>query len=125
MGTLNRLPREEATGDRLPADAFPDGDLGDADVEGHGQPGSERLGQRLPGTGGDFRRPSGGGELTDDDVEGHGQSLAPGLPGTGGDLSPRLPRSGGELAPGLPGTGGDFRRPSGGGEIAGDGGDPA
>ena len=118
MGKLNRLPREEATGDGAPAGAIPDGDLGDADVEGHGQPGSEQLGQRLPGTGGDFRRPSGGGELTDDDVEGHG------LPGTGGDLSPRLPGTGGELGPRLPGTGGDFRRPSGGGEIAGDGNDP-
>ena len=68
MDKTKKLPREMAI-DGLPAD----------DVEGHGRLtgngediGPEELGQRLPGTGGDFRRPSGGGELTDDDdVEGH------------------------------------------------------
>ena len=49
------------------------GEIGVTDaVEGHiedddaGSPGPEQLGTRLPGTGGDFRLPSGGGELTDD-----------------------------------------------------------
>ena len=91
MKKLSRLPREEAAGDGLPEGAVPEGaGPTDQDVEGHVNPGGEGLAQRLPGTGGDFRRPSGGGELTDD-VEGHLQQR-------------------------LPGTGGDFRRPSGGGE---------
>ena len=92
MKKINRLPREEASGgDGLPASSFPEGSgPTDQDVEGHVTPAGEGFTQRIPGTGGDFRRPSGGGELTDD-VEGHLQRL--------------------------PGTGGDFRRPSGGGEA--------
>ena len=48
-----------------------------------GIPGPEQLGTRLPGTGGDFRRPSGGGELTDD-TEGYREPTDPDLP-RGGD----------------------------------------
>ena len=101
MKKISRLPHEQAAGvddglqdvDRAPSV--------DGDVEGH-RVGREPFAPRLPGTGGDFRRPSGGGEATDEqDVEGHG------VPS--GD---RLNR--------LPGTGGDFRRPSGGGEIDAD-----
>ena len=96
MKKTNRLPREEADGgDGLPATSFPEGSgPTDQDVEGHVTPTGEGFTQRIPGTGGDFRRPSGGGELTDD-VEGHLQQR-------------------------LPGTGGDFRRPSGGGEATDD-----
>ncbi|HEV7810187.1 MAG TPA: hypothetical protein VGO64_06295 [Candidatus Limnocylindrales bacterium] len=107
MGKLNRLPREEATSETPSATDVPDGST-DTDVEGHRAPSGDRVAPRLPGTGGDFRRPSGGGELTDeDDVEGHRASLHPSVPGTGGDIGPRLPS-----------TGGEYRRPSGGGEIA-------
>ena len=96
MKKINRLPREEADGgDGLPATSFPEGSgPTDQDVEGHVTPAGEGFTQRIPGTGGDFRRPSGGGELTDD-VEGHLQQR-------------------------LPGSGGDFRRPSGGGEATSD-----
>jgi hypothetical protein len=108
MGKLNRLPREEATSESPSASDLTDTSPTDSDVEGHRAPSGERMAPRLPGTGGDYRRPSGGGELTDeDDVEGHAASLHPSLPGTGGDFGPRLPR-----------TGGEYRRPSGGGEIA-------
>jgi hypothetical protein len=74
MDKFKKLPREQAA-DGLPADPV-DGLPGTVDVEGHSQddeggiPGPEQLGTRLPGTGGDYRRPSGGGELTDD-TEGH------------------------------------------------------
>ena len=65
MKKMNRLPHEQASGDgrrrahcpeqrRVPTDQ---------DVEGHVDPGGEGSCQRLPGTGGDFRRPSGGGEV--------------------------------------------------------------
>lgn len=72
MKKMNRLPHEEKV-DGLPADGLPDEFMPtDPDVEGHSASGApDELGTRLPGTGGDFRRPSGGGELTDDDVEGH------------------------------------------------------
>ena len=98
MDKIKRLPREERNvGDGLPVD----GGTGefvptDSDVEGHQVPSGERLGTQLPGTGGDFRRPSGGGEVTDDDVEGHvmPDDLGTQLPGTGGDL--RKPSTGGE-----------------------------
>ena len=96
MDKFKKLPREQAV-DGLPADQV-DGLPGTDDVEGH-TAGPDELGTRLPGTGGDFRRPSGGGELTDDDVEGHAMSDAPDQLGTQ-----------------LPGTGGDLRMPSGGGE---------
>ena len=103
MDKMKKLPREMAV-DGLPAD----------DVEAHArltgddQTGPEDLGQRLPGTGGDFRRPSGGGELTDD-VQGHmNQDEAE------AGLGPE------HLGQRLPGTGGDFRRPSGGGELIDD-----
>jgi hypothetical protein len=102
MKKFNRLPREEAAGG--PADVrarnVEDGATGvDGDVEGHRVP--PGLTPQFPGTGGDFRRPSGGGELTEeDDVEGH-----------------RVPPS---LTPEFPGTGGDFHRPSGGGEVTAD-----
>lgn len=109
MKKFNRLPREQVTG--APADVVDrnsdDGLNHDAgDVEAHRLATGGGFAPRLPGTGGDFRRPSGGGEVDGgDDVEGH-----------------RL-TSGGGFAPRLPGTGGDFRRPSGGGEIAGGGDD--
>jgi hypothetical protein len=116
MDKFKKLPREEAT-DGLPADQA-DGLPGTDDVETHqlrggwgetgdDQPGPDELGTRLPGTGGDFRRPSGGGELTDD-VEGHSQDEEAGIPGPE------------QLGTRLPGTGGDFRRPSGGGELTDD-----
>jgi len=69
MKKTNRLPREEAQSrDGLPPDMGPT----DQDVEGHVRlPGSGgEFMPRLPGTGGDVRRPSGGGEATDDDAEG-------------------------------------------------------
>jgi len=96
MKKMSRLPHEEKNvDDGLSADFLPT----DSDVEGHGAaPGSEKLGTQLPGTGGDFRMPSGGGELTadDDDVEGHmvADELGTQLPGTGGDF--HSPSSGGE-----------------------------
>jgi len=95
MKKMSRLPHEEKNvDDGLAAPFLPT----DSDVEGHvvSEP-PEKLGTQLPGTGGDFRMPSGGGELTDDDVEGH--SMGPD-----------------DLGSQLPGTGGDFRLPSGGGE---------
>ena len=97
MKNMKRLPREQASGgDGLPQSGLPEGSgPTDQDVEGHVTPPGEGLGPRMPGTGGDFRRPSGGGELTDDDTEGH-------------------------LLQRLPGTGGDLRRPSGGGEATDD-----
>ena len=98
MDKIKRLPREQrnvddglaASGD--PASFLPT----DSDVEGHNVPSGEGLGTQLPGTGGDFRRPSGGGELTEDDVEGHlmPDELGTQLPGTGGDY--HTPSSGGE-----------------------------
>ena len=94
MKKVNRLPREESFGDGLEVDGMPMPT--DTDVEGHrgGQPDAAM--QRLPGTGGDFRRPTTGGEATDgDDVEGH---LGHSLPGTGGDL--RRPTTGGETTDG-------------------------
>ena len=104
MDKFKKLPREQAA-DGLPADQV-DGLPGTDDVEGH-TAGPDELGTRLPGTGGDFRRPSGGGELTDD-VEGHNQDDEAGIPGPE------------QLGTRLPGTGGDFRRPSGGGEVTDD-----
>ena len=99
MKKLNRLPREQLVDGPDGAVTRDDGLNATSDVEGHAVP--REFAPRLPGTGGDFRRPSGGGEVDgDDDVEGH--AVAPGF------------------APRLPGTGGDFRRPSGGGEIVGD-----
>jgi hypothetical protein len=103
MSKFTKLPREENSPDGLPdqaklsGDGLPDQVKALDDVEGHGAS-PDDLGPRLPGTGGDFRRPTGGGEATEDDVEGHGSSpddLAPRLPGTGGDY--RRPTSGGEL----------------------------
>jgi hypothetical protein len=104
MDKIKKLPKEMAV-DGLP---------GTDDVEGHvrpteGEPGGpEELGTRLPGTGGDFRRPSGGGELIDD-TAGHSQ---------GEDSEAGLGPE--HLGQRLPGTGGDFRRPSGGGELIDD-----
>ena len=92
MKKMNRLPHEEKT-----VDDGLDGFLPtDSDVEGHSAPTPEKLGTQLPGTGGDFRMPSGGGELTEDDVEGHSMpdELGTQLPGTGGDF--HTPSSGGE-----------------------------
>jgi hypothetical protein len=93
MKKMSRLPHEEKN-----VEDGLDGFLPtDSDVEGHrAAPTAEKLGTQLPGTGGDFRMPSGGGELTEDDVEGHS-----------------MPD---DLGTQLPGTGGDFRMPSGGGE---------
>jgi hypothetical protein len=101
MKKINRLPREQVVGG--PEDSSTDDQNVTGDVEAHGQEGGSGFAPRLPGTGGDFRRPTGSGELDGggDDVEGHNVA-AP-------------------FAPRLPGTGGDFRRPSGGGEV--DGGD--
>jgi hypothetical protein len=102
MRKMNRLPHEEASqDDGLGSnEAFPAGSgPTDSDVEGHRAGEGERFAPRLPGTGGDFRRPTSGGEATDDDVEGH----------RAGDAR--------EFAPRLPGTGGDFRRPTSGGEA--------
>ena len=95
MKKLTKLPREENTGDGLPNEAH-----AVDDVEGHAKNAPDELGPRLPGTGGDYRRPTSGGEVTDD-VEGHGSGPD--------DLGPRLP-----------GTGGDYRRPTSGGEITDD-----
>ena len=105
MKKLNRLPREEVVGG--PDDVAHRNDDGlnvDGDVEGHRARSGDRFAPRLPGTGGDFRRPSGGGEVVgeESDVEGH--------------VGPSDAR----FAPRMPGTGGDFRRPSGGGEVDGD-----
>jgi hypothetical protein len=104
MRKMNRLPHEEATQDGLGTnDALPAGTgPTDTDVEGHRAPEGDGFAPRLPGTGGDFRRPTSGGEATDDDVEGHGAG------------------HGDELASRLPGTGGDFRRPTSGGEMTDD-----
>jgi hypothetical protein len=94
MKKMNRLPHEEKNvDDGLSAGFLPT----DSDVEGHVvNEAPDKLGTQLPGTGGDFRTPSGGGELTDDDVEGHmlPDELGTQLPGTGGDFT--LPSSGGE-----------------------------
>ena len=105
MKKINRLPREQVVGG--PNDLGPNTDDGlnvTGDVEGHANVTGDDFAPRLPGTGGDFRRPSGGGEVdgTESDVEGHGGV------------------SQSEFSPRLPGTGGDFRRPSGGGEVDGD-----
>lgn len=98
MTKINRLPREEVTGDTKD-ELGPEHD-GRPDVEGHNVPGGVGFGPGRPGTGGDgitpgmpgggeIRRPTGGGEI--DDVEGHsmghtkGERLGPTLPGTGGD----------------------------------------
>lgn len=98
MKKPNRLPREQVVDGPDGAVTGNDGLNVTSDVEGHAVP--REFAPRLPGTGGDFRRPSGGGEIdAEDDVEGHV---------VGGDFAPRLP-----------GTGGDFRRPSGGGEVVG------
>ena len=71
MKKISRLPREQAAG---VDDGLQDVDQApgvDGDVEGHRSPSGDRL-NRLPGTGGDFRRPSGGGEIdAEDDVKGH------------------------------------------------------
>jgi hypothetical protein len=104
MDKSKKLPREQAV-DELQTDERVEGLPGADDVEGHNA-GPDELGTRLPGTGGDFRRPSGGGELTDD-VEGHSQADEDGL-------GPE------HLGTRLPGTGGDFRRPSDGGELTDD-----
>lgn len=73
MRKASRLPHEEmANDDGLPVDGLPVDGLPVADdVEGHRLKNGEDLGPRLPGTGGDLRRPSGGGEVSDDDVESH------------------------------------------------------
>jgi hypothetical protein len=101
MKKINRLPREQVVdGDGVDRNTDDGLNLGH-DVEGHRSPGDDGFAPRLPGTGGDFRRPSGGGEIdAGDDVEGHAIGAR-------------------EFAPRLPGTGGDFRRPSGGGELDG------
>jgi hypothetical protein len=103
MKKINRLPREQVSGgpDDVVNRNTDDGLNVTGDVEGHGRHSGDEFAPRLPGTGGDFRRPSGGGEIEgEDDVEGH-------------RVSP-------SMTPQFPGTGGDFRRPSGGGEIEGD-----
>ncbi len=105
MKKFNRLPREQASGapDDVAHRNTDDGLNNDGrEVVAHRARSAVRFAPRLPGTGGDFRRPSGGGEVDGDDVEGHGRP-------SGDDFGPRLP-----------GTGGDFRRPSGGGEVDGD-----
>lgn len=107
MKKFNRLPREQASGapDGVVHLTTDDGLNHDgSDVEAHRARSGPNVAPRLPGTGGDFRRPSGGGEVDGDghDVEGH------------------RARSGDGVSPRLPGSGGDFRRPSGGGEIDGD-----
>jgi hypothetical protein len=74
MKKISRLPHEErTTGDSLPTDGLPaDFQPTDSDVEGHlSRTSPDQLGSQLPGTGGDFRRPSDGGELSENDVEGH------------------------------------------------------
>jgi hypothetical protein len=96
MKKLTKLPREENAPDGLPADV-----KATDDVEGHARNAPDELGNRLPGTGGDYRRPTSGGELTDD-VEGHARNAPD------------------ELGNRLPGTGGDYRRPTSGGEISDD-----
>ncbi len=110
MKKINRLPREQANG--KPDEHRKNTDDGlnvGADVEGHRiRPG---FAPRLPGTGGDFRRPSGGGEVDGaegDDVEGHiALRFSPQSPGTGGDQSFRRPSGGGEI------DGGDTEGPQG------------
>jgi len=67
MKKLTKLPREENTGDGLPNEV-----KAVDDVEGHVKNAPDDLNPRLPGTGGDYRRPTSGGEITDD-VEGHRQ----------------------------------------------------
>ncbi|HUQ77489.1 MAG TPA: hypothetical protein VM427_01285 [Patescibacteria group bacterium] len=88
MKKFDRLPREQVA-DQL--DDVPSRTIGDGgDVEAHRARSGDGVAPRLPGTGGDFRRPSGGGEIDDSDVEGHGRQSgdgsAPRLPGTGGDF---------------------------------------
>ena len=73
MRKNHRLPREQAaaTGDDVPG-PINDGLNLDQDVEGHGIRTRGEFAPRLPGTGGDFRRPTGSGELVgEDDGEGH------------------------------------------------------
>lgn len=96
MKQFKRLPHEQAVPGTDDSGPGPDHNA-TADVEGHRVPPGDRFLPGLPGTGGDIRRPVGGGEI-EDDVEGHG--------GPAGE----------RFLPGLPGTGGDIHRPSGGGE---------
>jgi len=71
MRKMNKLPREE--NDKLPVEG--EGvrvNATDDDVQAHRAGAApDEVGTRLPGTGGDYRRPTSGGELTEDDVEGH------------------------------------------------------
>ncbi|MBA2719340.1 MAG: hypothetical protein H0U52_08900 [Chloroflexi bacterium] len=101
MKKVSRLPREQVTGEPDAVVNTNDGLNVTGDVEGHRVRSGDGFAPRLPGTAGDFRRPSGGGEVdgTEHDVEGHGVGPVPAR---------------------LPGTGGDFRRPSGGGEVVDD-----
>jgi hypothetical protein len=76
MKKINRLPREQATGgpDDVVYRNTDDGLNVTGDVEGHARLTDDEFAPRLPGTGGDFRRPSGGGEIAgEDDVEGDRQ----------------------------------------------------
>ena len=106
MDKIKKLPKEMVDG--LPASDDVEGHYRAPNLPGGEKAGPDELGTRLPGTGGDFRRPSGGGELIDD-TEGHSQS---------DDLDPAFGPE--HLGQRLPGTGGDFRRPSGGGELIDD-----
>ena len=75
---MNRLPHEEKTADGLPVEGegVRSPNAQDDDVQAHSaETGPEGVGTKLPGTGGDYRRPSGGGEVTDDDVEGHVRNI--------------------------------------------------
>jgi hypothetical protein len=73
MKKINRLPREQVAGGSDDVITSDDGLNVTGDVEGHRARSGPDFAPRLPGTGGDFRRPSGGGEVdgTDSDVEGH------------------------------------------------------
>jgi hypothetical protein len=73
MRKMNKLPREENDGLPVEGEGVRSPQASEDDVQAHraGAVEGEGVGTRLPGTGGDYRRPSGGGELTEDDVEGH------------------------------------------------------
>ena len=70
MKKINRLPREQVTGgpDDVVHRTTEDGLNVTGDVEGHRARSGPSFAPRLPGTGGDFRRPSGGGEVVGEDV---------------------------------------------------------
>ncbi len=73
MRKLTKTPHEQNIEDKLPVngEGVRSPSAVDDDVQAHQAGAGDGVGTRLPGTGGDYRRPSGGGELTEDDVEGH------------------------------------------------------